>query len=268
MKHRFAFSSLLVGYAFLYLPILTLIIWSFNKSPLMNIWGGFSTKWYRTLWENHELFTSLLASFRIAAISATLAVVLGTIAAVVLVRFGQFRGRTLFEGMTTAPLIMPDVLTGLAMLMMFVTFEQMLNWPAQRGIITVTIAHATMGLAYVCLVVQARLRDFDKRLEEAALDLGARPAKVFFTITLPIISPALLSGWLLAFSLSLDDLVIASFLSGPGATTLPMLIFSSVRVGVSPEINALATIIVAIVALGVTIAGLIMHRRQRKRSLT
>jgi putrescine transport system permease protein len=264
MKERlpFSFSVLIVGYIFLYMPILTLVALSFNASPLVTVWGGFSLKWYQSLLTNEVLFSAVLSSLKIAVMSATLATTIGTLAAIVLVRFGAFRGRTLFQGMTAAPLIMPDVLTGLAMLMMFVTLEQAISWPAERGLVTVTIAHTTVAMAYVCLVVQARLRDFDRRFEEAALDLGARPATVFFAITLPLIFPSLLAGWLLAFSLSLDDLVIASFLSGPGATTLPMLIFSSIRIGVSPEINALASIIVGLVAISVTIAGLIMHRQQ------
>jgi putrescine transport system permease protein len=267
MKERFSFSFsiLIVGYLFLYMPILTLVALSFNVSPLVTIWSGFSLKWYQSLLANEVLFSAVFASLKIAVMSATLATSIGTLAAIVLIRFGPFRGRTLFQGMTAAPLIMPDVLMGLALLMMFVTLEQTIAWPAERGLVTVTIAHTTVAMAYVCLVVQARLRDFDRRFEEAALDLGARPATVFFTITLPLIFPSLLAGWLLAFSLSLDDLVIASFLSGPGATTLPMLIFSSIRIGVSPEINALASIIVGLVAISVTIAGLIMHRQQNRR---
>lgn len=263
MKGRL--SILMVGYVFLYMPILTLIVLSFNASPLVTVWGGFSLKWYQSLLTNEELFAAVFSSLKIAVMSATLATSIGTLAAIVLVRFGPFRGRTLFQGMTTAPLIMPDVLTGLAMLMMFITLEQAINWPSERGVITVTIAHTTVAMAYVYLVVQARLRDFDCRFEEAALDLGARPSTVFFKITLPLIFPSLLAGWLLAFSLSLDDIVIVSFLSGPGATTLPMLIFSSVRIGVSPEINALSSIIVGLVAISVTIAGLIIHRQNNRR---
>jgi len=263
MKGRL--SILTLGYVFLYMPILTLIVLSFNASPLVTVWGGFSLKWYQSLFANEDLFAAVFASLKIAVMSATLATSIGTLAAIVLVRFGPFRGRTLFQGMTTAPLIMPDVLTGLALLMMFITLEQTINWPSERGIVTVTIAHTTVAMAYVCLVVQARLRDFDRRFEEAALDLGARPSTVFFKITLPLIFPSLLAGWLLAFSLSLDDIVIVSFLSGPGATTLPMLIFSSVRIGVSPEINALSSIIVGLVAISVTIAGLIIHRQNNRR---
>lgn len=266
MRHlsKTSVASLIFGYAFLYLPILTVIIFSFNESRLVTVWSRFSTKWYRTLLSNEGLIDAVFASFKIAAMTATIAVVLGTLAAVVMVRFSKFRGRTLFGGLISAPLVMPDVITGLAFLMMFVTLEQLIGWPAYRGVLTITIAHITLAMAYVSLVVQARLQDFDRSLEEAALDLGARPVKVFLVIVLPLILPSLMAGWLLAFALSLDDVVIASFLSGPGATTLPMLIFSSIRMGVSPEINALATIIVGIVAVGVTIAGLIIHHQQKR----
>lgn len=266
MRHlsKTSVASLIFGYAFLYLPILTVIVFSFNESRLVTVWSRFSTKWYRTLLSNEGLIDAVLASFKIAAMTATIAVVLGTLAAVVMVRFSKFRGRTLFGGLISAPLVMPDVITGLAFLMMFVTLEQLIGWPAYRGVLTITIAHITLAMAYVSLVVQARLQDFDRSLEEAALDLGARPVKVFLVIVLPLILPSLMAGWLLAFALSLDDVVIASFLSGPGATTLPMLIFSSIRMGVSPEINALATIIVGIVAVGVTIAGLIIHHQQKR----
>lgn len=266
MRHlsKTSVASLIFGYAFLYLPILTVIVFSFNESRLVTVWSRFSTKWYKTLLSNEGLIDAVLASFKIAAMTATIAVVLGTLAAVVMVRFSKFRGRTLFGGLISAPLVMPDVITGLAFLMMFVTLEQLIGWPAYRGVLTITIAHITLAMAYVSLVVQARLQDFDRSLEEAALDLGARPVKVFLVIVLPLILPSLMAGWLLAFALSLDDVVIASFLSGPGATTLPMLIFSSIRMGVSPEINALATIIVGIVAVGVTIAGLIIHHQQKR----
>ena len=258
-----SFVTLILGYAFLYIPILMVIIFSFNESRLVAVWTGFSIKWYKTLWANEGLIEAIWASFKIASMSATAAVVLGTFAAIVMVRFSRFKGRTLFSGLVSAPLVMPDVITGLAMLMMFVTLEQFTGWPAYRGIMTITFAHITLGMAYVSLVVQARLKDFDRSLEEAALDLGARPLKVFLTIVLPLISPSLMAGWLLAFALSLDDVVIASFLSGPGATTLPMVIFSSIRLGVSPEINALATLIIGTVAVGVTIAGVVIHRRQK-----
>jgi putrescine transport system permease protein len=261
-----SFSALFFGYAFLYVPILTVIVFSFNESRLVTVWSRFSTKWYHSLWTNEGLLDAVLASFKIASMTATAAVILGTLAAVVMVRFSNFRGRTLFSGLISSPLVMPDVITGLAVLMMFVTFEQAIGWPAHRGILTITIAHITLAMAYVYLVVQARLQDFDRSLEEAALDLGARPLKVFLVIVLPLILPSLSAGWLLAFALSLDDVVIASFLSGPGATTLPMLIFSNIRTGVSPVINALATIIVGIVATGVLIAGLIIHQQQKRKT--
>lgn len=261
-------TTLIFGYAFLYLPILTVMVCSFNESQLVTVWSQFSTKWYKALWLNEGLFAAVLASFKIASLSATVSVILGTLAAVTMGRFAQFRGRTLFSGLISAPLVMPDVITGLAVLMMFVTLEQMIGWPTHRGILTITIAHITLSMAYVYLVVQARLQDFDRSLEEAALDLGARPLKVFLVIVLPLILPSLLAGWFLAFALSLDDVVIASFLSGPGATTLPMLIFSSIRLGVSPIINALATLIVGIVATGILIAGAIIHHQEsRKKSL-
>lgn len=257
--------SLIFGYSFLYLPILTVILYSFNESKLVTTWSRFSLKWYVSLWDNEGLLTAILTSLEIAAISATIAVILGTLAAITMVRFGRFRGRTLFSGLISAPLIMPDIITGLAMLMMFVATEQLFGWPGHRGIMTITIAHITLATAYVYLVIQARLRDFDASLEEAALDLGAKPARVFRIITLPLIAPALVSGWLLAFALSLDDLVIASFLSGPGATTLPMLIFSSIRLGLNPEINVLATLIVALISIGVVIAAFIIYRKPEQR---
>lgn len=259
--------GLILGYAFLYIPILTVIAFSFNESKLVTTWSQFSLKWYVSLWSNEGLLSSILTSFEIAAMSATIAVILGTLSALAMVRFGKFKGRTLFSGLISAPLIMPDIMTGLAMLMLFVATEQLIGWPSHRGIMTITIAHITLATAYVYLVVKARLTDFDASLEEAALDLGARPLKVFMIITLPLIAPSLVSGWLLSFALSLDDLVIASFLSGPGATTLPMLIFSSIRLGVSPEINALATIIVGIISLAVLIAGFIIYHQQKRLKL-
>jgi len=258
----FNITGLILGYGFLYIPILTVVVLSFNDSKLVTTWTGFTTKWYGSLLDNEGLIDAVLASLKIAGMSATLAVILGTLAAVAMVRFGAFHGRTLFSGLISAPLIMPDIMTGLAMLMMFVATEQLIGWPSHRGLMTITIAHITLATAYVYLIVQARLSDFDRSIEEAAQDLGARPAKVFMVITLPLIAPSLISGWLLAFALSLDDLVIASFLSGPGATTLPMLIFSSIRLGVSPEINALASLIVFIISIGVMIAGFLSWRKR------
>ncbi|MCX7338675.1 MAG: ABC transporter permease subunit [Alphaproteobacteria bacterium] len=254
--------ALIFGYAFLYLPILFLVVFSFNESRLPGVWTGFSLKWFHLLFDNEDLLAAVVTSFQIASMAATGAVVLGTLAAVSMVRFGVFYGRTLFGGLISAPLVMPEVITGLALLLTFVSLERIIGWPSERGMMTVTIAHTTLAMAYVYLIVHSRLQDFDLSLEEAALDLGAKPVKVFFQITLPIIAPALLSGWLLAFALSLDDVIIASFLSGPGATTLPILIFSSLRLGITPEINALAAIIIGIVSLGVTVAGFLLVRKR------
>jgi putrescine transport system permease protein len=257
--------SLVIGFGFLYIPIVSLVVYSFNASKLVTVWGGFSTKWYGALLQNDQILNAAWLSLRVAAISATLAVVLGTLAGMVLARFGPFKGRTLFSGLTTAPLVMPEVITGLSLLLLFVTMEQLIGWPAGRGMTTIVIAHITLTMAYVTVIVQSRLAQMDDSLEEAAMDLGARPYKVFFLITLPIIAPALMSGWLLAFTLSLDDLVITSFVAGPGSSTLPMVIFSKVRLGVSPDINALATILVTIVSIGVVIAGVTMTRQQKIR---
>lgn len=256
---------LTLGFAFLYIPIVSLIVYSFNESRLVTVWGGFSTKWYGALLQNEQILNAAWLSVKVAVISATLAVVLGTLAGMVLARFGPFKGRTLLSGLTTAPLVMPEVITGLSLLLLFVTMEQLLGWPAGRGVTTIVISHITFTMAFVTVVVQSRLSQMDDSLEEAAMDLGARPHKVFFLITLPIIFPALLSGWLLAFTLSLDDLVITSFVAGPGSSTLPMVIFSKVRLGVSPDINALATILVAVVALGALVAGVVMARQQKAR---
>lgn len=265
MKKRswFLIITTTLGFAFLYLPILSLVIYSFNKSKLVTVWAGFSTKWYGELFRDPQILGAAWVSLKIAFLSASLALVLGTLGAFVLVRFRRFRGKTLMGGMISAPLVMPDVIIGLSLLLLFVAMEAAFGWPAGRGVTTIVIAHTTFCMAYVAVVVQSRLMDMDESLEEAALDLGARPIRLFFDITLPVISPALLSGWLLAFTLSLDDLVIASFVSGPGASTLPMVIFSKVRLGVSPDINALATIVIAIVALGVVIAAVRMKPDNR-----
>lgn len=264
---RFGFLSwaLLFGYAFLYVPIALLIVFSFNESRLVTVWSGFSTKWYAELLHNDALLDAAFLSFQVAAVSATLSVLLGTCAGLALTRFGRFRGRTLFGGMITAPLVMPEVITGLSLLLLFVAMEQWLGWPDGRGVTTITIAHTTFTMSYVAVVIQSRLAGMDGSLEEAAMDLGARPAKVFFVITLPLIAPALVAGWLLAFTLSLDDVVVASFVSGPGSTTLPMVIFSSVKFGISPQINALATLMVLVVATGIFIASIVMARQERQR---
>jgi len=254
-----------LGFVFLYAPIISLVVFSFNESRLVTVWSGFSTHWYGELLRDPQMLGAAWLSLQIAAISASIALVLGTLCAVALVRFRRFRGRTALAGMVSAPLVMPDVITGLSLLLLFVSMEALFGWPAGRGMMTIIIAHSTFCMAYVTVVVQSRLSDLDLSLEEAAMDLGATPVRVFFDITLPIIAPALVSGWLLGFTLSLDDLVIASFVSGPGSSTLPMVIFSKVRLGVSPDVNALASIIIGIVALGVVAATLIQLRgRPRK----
>ena len=256
---------LLVVYAFLYIPMIILIIYSFNSSRLVTVWAEFSTKWYFELIHNETLLKAVGLSLSIAAGAATLAIVLGTLAAYAVIRFRRFRGSNLFSFMTTAPLVMPDVITGLALLLLFVGMGQVLGWPKDRGALTILMAHATFCTAYVTVVISARLRELDKSIEEAALDLGANPLKVFFIITLPMIAPALVSGWLLAFTLSLDDVVIANFVTGPGAMTLPKLIFSKVRLGVDPQVNALATIILFIVGIIGFISWLLMRRAERRR---
>jgi putrescine transport system permease protein len=256
---------LTLGFVFLYAPIVSLIVFSFNKSKLVTVWAGFSTQWYGALLENTQILQAAWISLRIAAVNATIAVALGTIAGFVLARFRKFRGRTLFTGMVTAPLVMPEVITGLSLLLLFVAMESLLGWPSGRGFLTILIAHVTFSMAYVAVIVQSRLSDMDASIEEAALDLGARPLQIFFRITLPIIAPALIAGWLLSFTMSLDDLVIASFVAGPGSSTLPIVIFSKVRLGVSPEINALATILVGLVAVGTIVAGIFMARQRRIR---
>lgn len=248
------------GYAFLYLPIASLIFFSFNSSQLVTVWAGFSTRWYAALFDNQQILDAAGLSARIALSSATLAVILGTLTALALNRYGPFRGRALLAGLAAAPLVMPEVITGLSLLLLFVALEQAFGWPAGRGVLTIVIAHTTFSLAYVAVIVQSRLAGLDPALEEAALDLGARPVTVFFRITLPLVLPAVLAGFLLAFTLSLDDLVIASFVSGPGASTLPMVIYSKVRLGLSPEINALATLLVTGVGLACLAAGGLLRR--------
>lgn len=257
MKRRAPASLLSVlafGYAFLYVPLVSVVVYSFNDSRLATVWGGFSTRWYGELIRNEEVLEAAWLSLRIAFVSASLATIFGTMIALAMVRFGRFRGRTLLSGMVTAPLVMPEVITGLSLLLLFVSLQQMIGWPGQRGFSTITIAHTTFSLAYVTVIVMSRLRSMDRSLEEAAQDLGCRPLRVVFDVTLPLIAPAMLAGWLLSFTLSLDDLVIASFVSGPGGSTLPMLIFSKVKLGVTPDINALATLIIAFVTLGVLLA--------------
>ncbi|MDF7667839.1 ABC transporter permease subunit [Orbaceae bacterium ESL0727] len=257
---------LVIIFSFLYIPMIMLVIYSFNSSRLVTVWADFSVKWYFELVNNEALLKAVGLSLFIASAAATLATILGTLASYAVIRFRRFRGSNLFSFMTTAPLVMPDVITGLALLLLFVAMGQTLGYPQDRGAITIWMAHVTFCTAYVTVVISARLRELDKSIEEAALDLGANPLKVFFVITLPMIIPALVSGWLLAFTLSLDDLVIASFVAGPGATTLPMLIFSKVRLGVDPQINALATIILLIVGIIGFISWLMMRRAERRRT--
>ncbi len=255
----FNIVSVTLGFAFLYLPIVLLVIYSFNASKLVTVWGGFSTKWYGELLRDEALLNAAWVTLRVAFISATIATVLGTLAAVTLIRYGRFKGRTLFSGMIYAPLVMPDVITGLSLLLLFVAIG------IDRGFWTITLAHITFSMCFVAVVVQSRLITFDRSLEEAALDLGCPPLKTFMTITLPLIAPAIVAGWMLGFTLSLDDLVIASFTTGPGATTLPMKIYSQVRLGVTPEINAVCTILIGLVATGVIIASIATKRREVER---
>ena len=260
--------ALVLGLVFLYVPILSMVVFSFNNSRLVTVWDRANSptlKWYGALLSNGQILGAAWLSIRIAVIAASAAVVLGTLAGLALARFGAFRGRPLLAGMTTAPLVMPEVITGLSLLLLFVALEHTIGWPKGGGALTITLAHVTFCMAYVSVVVQSRLVGFDQSLEEAAMDLGARPAKVFLRITLPLIVPALLSGWLLAFTLSWDDLVISQFVAGPGSSTLPMVIFSKVRLGVSPDVNALATIMVLIVATGITSASLWMRYQSRRR---
>ncbi|CEL28813.1 MULTISPECIES: ABC transporter permease subunit [Pseudomonas] len=248
---RFGFAKfmLIFGLTFIYLPMLILVIYSFNASKLVTVWGGWSIKWYTGLLDNTQLMGSVVRSLEIACYTAIAAVALGTLAAFVLTRVTRFKGRTLFGGLVTAPLVMPEVITGLSLLLLFVAMAQLIGWPQERGIVTIWIAHTTFCAAYVAVVVSARLRELDLSIEEAAMDLGAKPFKVFFLITIPMIAPSLAAGGMMSFALSLDDLVLASFVSGPGSTTLPMEVFSAVRLGVKPEINAVASLILLAVSL-------------------
>ncbi|WP_223879057.1 ABC transporter permease subunit [Chitinimonas arctica] len=270
-----------VGFFFLYAPILSLIIYSFNESRLVTVWGGFSLKWYQVLMNDADLLQAAGLSFKIAFLSASLAVVLGTIAGFVLARFGRFKGHSLFAGLTTAPMVMPEVIVGLSMLLLFVALQTGLGCSAdessgllsrlgcwafgERGMVTIWIGHTTLCMAYVAVLVQSRLRELDRSLEDAAMDLGCHPFKVFFVITIPVISQALVSGWLLSFTLSLDDYVLTAFLSGPGSTTMPQWIFSSIRLGLTPEINALATIVIVVVTVFVVVSNRLMLSAQAKR---
>ncbi len=264
----FTRTALVLGLAFLYLPILSMIVFSFNNSRLVTVWDPAHSptlKWYVALMSNEQILRAAWLSMRIALISASAAVVLGTLAGMALARLGAFRGRMLLAGMTTAPIVMPEVITGLSLLLLFVAMQQLIGWPKGVGAVTITLAHITFCMAYVTVVVQSRLSGFDEALEEAAMDLGARPLRVFLRITLPLILPAIASGWLLAFTLSWDDLVITQFVAGPGSSTLPMVIFSKVRFGVTPDVNALATIMVLIVATGIAVSTAWMRYRQQRR---
>ena len=267
-RSRFILTALCFGYAFLYLPIVLVIVYSFNDSRLLSVWTGFSLRWYAALLENEQIIDAALLSLRIAVISASFATVFGTLAALALVRYRRFRGRLLLTGMIAAPLVMPEVITGLSLLLLFVSLQDAIGWPGSRGAMTVTIAHITFSMAFVAVIVQSRLATMDQALEDAAMDLGGRPFRVTWDITLPLIAPGMIAGWLLAFTLSLDDLVIASFVSGPGASTLPMVIYSKIRLGVTPDINALAALIIALVSIGVIAAGWIMLVRDRRRATT
>ena len=263
MKNRsaFAFSTLAFGYAFLYVPIAILIIYSFNDSRLVTVWTHFSTKWYGELFRNAQIGNALWLSLQIAAVSATMSAILGTCAAFAIRRMRSPAGRGVFEGLITTPLILPEVLTGLSLLLLFVFLGELIGWPGQRGATTITLAHITFGMAYATVVIRARLSQIDSALEEAAADLGATPWRTLRRVTLPLLMPAIVAAWLLAFTLSLDDVVVASFVTGPGATTLPLVIFSSVRLGVSPQINALATLLVLFASVMILVASLVLRRK-------
>jgi len=254
-----------LGYAFLYIPILILMIYSFNESRLVTVWSGFSTKWYSELIKDEQMLSAAWMSIQIAFFTATGAVILGTLAGVVMTRFSNFKGQTAFSVLITAPLVMPEVITGLSLLLLFVGIEGWVGYPHGRGMLTIWVAHVTLTMAYVTVIMASRLSELDDNIEDAAIDLGATPFKTFMQITIPMIAPSLACGWLLAFTLSIDDLVIASFVSGPGSTTLPMVVYSSVRLGLSPKINALATIIITIVTILVVTAAGIMMRLEKKR---
>lgn len=265
-KWSFLAWALVFGYAILYIPIFTVIAYSFNDSSLASHWDGVSLRWYRQMFEDRQIQESLFLSIRIALVSATFATLLGTCAGLTLARLRRFRGRQLFSGMIAAPLVMPEVITGLSLLLLFIAMEELIGWPRGRGAMTITIAHITFSMAFVAVIIQGRLAGQDESLEEAAQDLGARPLNVLLDITVPLLAPAMLAGWLLAFTLSFDDLVISSFVTGPGANTLPIYIYSQVKLGVQPDINALATLIIAAVALGVVLSMFLM-RWQNKRAM-
>ncbi|MGB0847542.1 MAG: ABC transporter permease subunit [Thiolinea sp.] len=264
-RSTWVISAICFGLAFLYIPIFLLILYSFNHSKIVSLWGGFSTRWYGVLFESPEVWEAVMLSLKIALVNATFATLLGTLAALAMVRFGRFKGRTLFSGMISAPLVMPEVITGLSLLLLFITLAELTGWPGERGFTTITIAHITFSMAYVAVIIQSRLTGMDQSVEEAAQDLGAKPFRVLWDITLPILAPGMMAGWLLAFTLSLDDLVIASFVTGPGSNTLPILIYSRIKLGLKPDVNALATIIILTVAIGVLLAAWIMWRQEKQR---
>jgi putrescine transport system permease protein len=267
MKRRpiFLMTVLCFGFAFFYIPILSMMVYSFNASKLATVWGGFSTKWYVSLWSNKKVVDALILSLQIAVVSSCIATILGTMAGIALARFRRFRGRVLFSGLVTAPLIMPEVITGISSLMMFILMAEWIGWSGARGFTTVTLAHVTFSMVFVTTIIHSRMVQADQAVEEAALDLGSRPWQVMRDITLPVVSPAILSGWLLAFTISLDDVVITSFTTGPGNTTLPLLIWSKVKLGVAPDVNALATITVLVVGVGVALAGWVMNSTEKRR---
>lgn len=267
MRFRWSWLVLSIGYLFLYLPLICVVVYSFNESRFVNVWTGFSFIWYKKLLSDHILIRATLTSLKVAAIAASVSVILGTISAIILTRFHKMPGKLFFSGAITAPLVMPEVVIGLSLLMLFIGMNKIIGWPSGHESTTVIIAHITLTLAYVTMMVQARLHDVDKSIEEAALDLGASPLKVFFVITLPLISPAIILGWLLAFALSLDDVVIASFVAGPGSTTLPMIVFSSLRFGISPEINALASILMLVLTIGVLTASIFIYKRNANKHI-
>ena len=266
MRRRpvFLITMLCFGFAFFYIPILSMIVYSFNASRLATVWGGFSTKWYVSLFANKQFVAALILSLKIALLSSVFATILGTMAGIALARFRRFRGRTLFAGLVTAPLIMPEVITGISSLMLFIVMAEYIGWPSARGFTTITLAHITFSMVFVTTIVQSRMVQADRAIEEAAMDLGSKPWQVMRDVTLPVISPAILSGWLLAFTISLDDVVITSFTTGPGNTTLPLLIWSKVKLGVTPDINALATLTVVVVGVGVGLAGWILNRAEAR----
>lgn len=253
------------GFLFLYIPIVSLVAYSFNASKLVTVWSGFSLKWYGALLHDDELLTAAWLSLKIALLTATASVAIGTWAGFVLARMGRFRGFTLYAAMINAPLVIPEVIQGISLLLLFVAMQQTFGWPAGRGWLTIWIGHVMLCVSYVAIIVQSRVKEMNKSLEEAALDLGATPLKVFFVVTLPLISQALLSGWLLSFTLSIDDLVLSAFLSGPGSTTLPLVVFSRVRLGLNPEMNALATLFITAVTIGVIVVNRMMIARERRR---